>query len=155
MATALFGQGTREGISWAHRMLKSPKKPSGASRVLHSAASHFHRKKLTETRTTEFWKAYRYIQKRTRFLRYSEYTSDHIPIGSGVTKAACKTIFTQRLKNPGMRWTFEGAKTILNLRVLQLSQTWASTYRALLANQYPTDLQPYAARAEETLQHTA
>jgi hypothetical protein len=155
MARALFGQGTREGDAWAHRMLKALKKPSGASRVLHSAASHFHRRKLSKARGADFWKAYRYIQKRTRFLRYSEYASHHIPLGSGVTEAACKTIFTQRLKLSGMRWSFEGAKTLLNLRVILLSQTWSSTYTAHLQNLYPSKLRPYAPTSEIRLQIAA
>jgi len=155
MATALFGASTREGVAWARRMLKSLKKPSGASRVLHSAASHYYRRKLSKARSADFWKAYRYIQKRTRFLRYSEYASYHIPLGSGVTEAACKTIFTQRLKQSGMRWSFEGARTILNLRVILLSQTWKSTYAAHLVNLYPTQLQPYAPRSTIDLQNAA
>jgi hypothetical protein len=143
MAEALFGKGTQEAGGWATRMLKSLKKPSGASRVLHSAASHFHRRQLSKTKTEEFWKAYRYIQSRTRHMRYSDYASAHIPLGSGVTEAACKTIFTQRLKNSGMRWSHEGAKTILNLRTILLSKTWSPTYAAYLENRYPSDLRPY------------
>lgn len=143
MAHALFGRDTREAQAWARRMLKALKKPSGASRVLHSAASHCHRRSLPSPREKDFWKAYRYIQKRTRFLRYHEYASNHIPLGSGVTEAACKTIFTQRLKLSGMRWSFAGARTILNLRVILLSKTWRSTYQAYLANRHPTTLRPY------------
>jgi hypothetical protein len=143
MAEALFGKGTQEASGWATRMLKSLKKPSGASRVLHSAASHFHHRQLSKTKTEEFWKAYRYIQSRTRHMRYSDYASAHIPLGSGVTEAACKTIFTQRLKNSGMRWSHEGAKTILNLRTILLSKTWSPTYAAYLENSYPSELRPY------------
>jgi hypothetical protein len=42
MATALFEAGTREAYAWAHRMLKALKKPSGASRVLHSCVQSDH-----------------------------------------------------------------------------------------------------------------
>jgi hypothetical protein len=148
MATALFGKETREGNAWAHRMLKALKKSSGASRVLHSAASHCHRRQLSKPRSADFWKAYRYLQKRTRYLRYNEYASHHIPLGSGVTEAACKTIFTQRLKLSGMRWSFDGAQTILNLRVILLSRTWRSTYAAHLVNLHPHELRPYAANRD-------
>jgi hypothetical protein len=44
-----------------------------------------------------------------------------LPIGSGVTEAACKTIYTQRMKLSGMRWDKEGAQRVLNLRVVLLS----------------------------------
>ena len=148
MSTALFGKETRKGHSWAIRMLKALKKPSGPSRTLHSAASHFHRRKLKPPRANEFWKANRYIQKQTRFLRYHEYTSRHIPLGSGVTDAACKTVFTQRLKLSGMRWSHQGARTILNLRVILLSHTWSKKFSAYLESLNPTEMRPYAPRGE-------
>lgn len=143
MASALFGKDTRESISWAHRMLKALKKPSGVSRVLHSAASHFHRRTITGSSTKEFRRAYRYIQTRSRFLKYHDYKARHIPLGSGVTEAACKTIFTQRLKLSGMRWSHEGAKTILSLRVVQLSGTWNTTFAAYLRSLPGIALRPY------------
>jgi len=49
-----------------------------------------------------------------------------------VTEAACKTVYTQRLKLSGMRWTPPGAQVILNLRVLQLSGVWEAAYAAVL-----------------------
>jgi len=148
MAEVLFGKGTRDANAWARRMLKSLKKPSGASRVLHSAATHFHRRqrksrKLSKKKEAIYWTAYRYIQSRTKIMRYSEYASVHIPLGSGVTEAACKTVFTQRLKNSGMRWSHDGARTILTLRTILLSKCWSSTYAASLANAYPAELRPY------------
>ena len=148
MAEVLFGKGTRDANAWARRMLKSLKKPSGGSRVLHSAATHFHRRqrksrKFSKKKEETYWTAYRYIQSRTKIMRYSEYTSVHIPLGSGVTEAACKTVFTQRLKNSGMRWSHDGAKTILTLRTILLSKSWTSTYSASLANPHPAELRPY------------
>lgn len=151
MANALFGNETKEADGWARRMLKALKKPSGTSRVLHSAASHFHRRKISKPKQEDFWKAYRYIQSRTGHMRYSEYAAAHIPLGSGVTEAACKTIFTQRLKNSGMRWSHEGAKAILTLRTILLSKTWAATYADCLKISYPRELRPY--RTNHSKQH--
>jgi hypothetical protein len=76
-------------------------------------------------------------------MRYSDFRSVHIPLGSGVTEAACKTVFTQRLKSSGMRWSHEGAKTILTLRAILLSKSWALTYTAALKSAYPDNLRPY------------
>lgn len=133
MADALFtGSQQRESAAWARRMLKKLKRPSGASRVLHSAASLLSRRKLGKTRLENFQKAYRYIQSRTRYMKYHDYKRNHLPIGSGVTEAACKTVFTQRLKLSGMRWSYEGAHRILTLRTILLSGTWEATYGATL-----------------------
>jgi len=134
MAEALFGSGKSKHRKWAHRMLKTLKrKRRGAKRVLHSAASLAAHRKMGKSRATKFRKAYNYIRKRTKWMRYNEYKLRHIPLGSGITEAACKTVFTQRLKLSGMRWTKAGAETILNLRTILLSRTWEASYGLLLA----------------------
>ena len=144
MADCLFGKETRAGTSWAKRMLTALKKPSGPSRVLHSAASLFKLRKPKKSQAKNFWTAYRYLRKRTRFLNYHQYAAKHIPLGSGVTEAACKTIYTQRLKLSGMRWTQSGAAMILNLRTILLSRTWDATFNHYLQSINPASLRPYA-----------
>ena len=144
MATALFGKDTQHAWGWARRMLKALKKRNGPSRVLHSAASQRKKiKRMSQTRQDDFDKAINYLRPRTKFMRYHECSSNHIPIGSGVTEAACKTIYTQRLKLSGMRWSFEGAKSVVTLRTILLSKTWDATYADYLKSLYPADLQTY------------
>ena len=135
MSEALFGKDNRAGRAWARRMCRLLKKPGGPFRVLHSAAAlrkQGKRRKLSSARAEEFRKAYQYIRRRTKFMRYHEYQHLNLPIGSGVTEAACKTIVTQRLKLSGMRWMKRGAQTILNLRVVLLSGIWQPLYHTLL-----------------------
>jgi len=69
---------------------------------------------------------------RTQYMRYSEYRTVGVPLGSGVTEAACKTVYTQRLKLSGMSWEKAGAQTVLNLRVPQLSDVWDAAYGRVL-----------------------
>jgi hypothetical protein len=134
MAAALFGKGKPRYWTWARQRLRILKnKPRGAKRVLHSAAALAARRKLGKTRLEEFRKAYKYIRKRTKWMRYSDYKKCHIPLGSGITEAACKTIFTQRLKLSGMRWKKAGAQQILTLRTILLSHTWTTTYAMMLS----------------------
>jgi hypothetical protein len=63
-------------------------------------------------------------------MQYAAFRTQGLPIGSGITEAACKTVFTQRLKLSGMRWSLPGAQTILNLRVVLLSGLWEGVYQA-------------------------
>ena len=86
-----------------------------------------------------FQTAYNYLRTRTRHMQYAEFRRLGLPIGSGVTEAACKTVFTQRLKLSGMRWSREGAQVILALRVILLSGVWHTTYRAVV-NTYQQQL---------------
>ena len=67
-------------------------------------------------------------------MRYRHYSSQHLPIGSGVTEAACKIVFTQRLKRSGMSWTISGGQVILDLRVIWLSGVWDDVHGRYLAS---------------------
>jgi hypothetical protein len=129
LGEALFGAG-QAASAWAARMRKLLKKPNGPFRVLHAAAAMRARRLLSAAARKQFQTAYNYLRTRTRHMQYAEFRRQGLPIGSGVTEAACKTVFTQRLKLSGMRWSRAGAQVILNLRVILLSGVWPTTYRA-------------------------
>ncbi|MCK5190049.1 MAG: ISKra4 family transposase [Methylococcales bacterium] len=58
-------------------------------------------------------------------MNYAQYMDEKLPIGSGVTEAACKTLVKQRLCGSGMRWKNKGAKVVLSLRALvQTTNRW-------------------------------
>lgn len=142
LAEALFGQ-TRAAESWARRMRKLLLKPNGPSRVLHAAAARASDHGVIRHRKPDYRRAYEYLRTRTQFMQYWEYRRHHLPIGSGVTEAACKTVFTQRLKLSGMRWKHEGARTVLTLRVILLSGIWEEVYGAALESSYATPIRTY------------
>ena len=131
MAEALFGA-SRRASGWVRRMQKLLLKPGGVNRVLHSAAALRCRRKLSKKGREDYQRAYNYMRKRMGHMRYDEYRRVGMPIGSGVTEAACKTVYTQRLKLSGMRWKKAGARTILTLRVILLSGVWSEVYRKTL-----------------------
>jgi hypothetical protein len=147
LAAALFGKGTKRYFAWARRMLRLlKKKPRGPYRVLHSAAALLAGRKMSKSRLEDFYKAYNYVLKRTKWMRYYEYRKRHIPLGSGITEAACKTVFTQRLKLSGMRWKKAGAQHILTLRTILLSHTWTATYAMALSTREACLPAPYIVR---------
>jgi len=139
MAEALFGGG-RLGWAWARKMEKLLLKPAGVRRVLHSAAALRWRRQLRGQRLAKFRRAYNYLRDRRQCLRYAVYRQQGVPLGSGVTEAACKTVFTQRLKLSGMRWKKAGAQTILTLRVLLLSGVWDVVYERMLLRSGETEV---------------
>jgi hypothetical protein len=56
-------------------------------------------------------------------MNYAHYLCKGLPIGSGVTEAACKTLVKHRLCASGMRWKEHGAGIVLSLRALVLTAT--------------------------------
>jgi hypothetical protein len=147
MSEMLFGKKSKRYKRWARRMLRLLKKPNGPKRVLHSAATHKARRKLGKKRLKEFNTAYNYIRNRTKWMQYSRFKNRHIPLGSGITEAACKTVYTQRLKLSGMRWKNDGAQLILSLRSILLSNIWSRTYGMHLADLESIIPRPYAQSA--------
>ena len=138
MAECLFGAG-RGASAWARTMLGWLLLPGGVNRVLHSAVAHRWRLGLRGQKAEQFAKAYNYLSKRLKYLRYAAYKAAGMPLGSGVTEAGCKTVYTQRLKLSGMRWKPVGsskdevdAQTVLDLRVLLLSGVWDLAFLASL-----------------------
>ena len=67
-------------------------------------------------------------------MNYAKYRNENLPIGSGVTEAACKTTIKQRLCRSGMRWKERGASIVLALRCLDKSQSWENFWGKI--NQY-------------------
>jgi hypothetical protein len=131
LADLLFGKGPRS-VGWVRKMQKWLLKPGGVNRVLHSAAALRDGYGLAPSKRAAFKKAYRYLRKRMKYMKYAAYRRLGVPLGSGVTEAGCKTVYTERLKLSGMRWQRCGAQTILNLRVLQLSGVWDAAYARVL-----------------------
>jgi hypothetical protein len=110
---------------------------------------------MTKTSKEEFRKAYNYLRARTKYMRYAAYKRVGIPRGSGVTEAACKIVYTQRLKLSGMRWKAAGAQTILNLRVVLLSNVWAEAYQRVLNKIESVKVPTYELPSRKTLKMAA
>ena len=79
-----------------------------------------------------YWNAYNYLRERAGKMDYTTYRRLRMPIGSGITEAACKIVFTQRFKQSGMKWTIDGGRPILALRVIHLSGIWEQAREASL-----------------------
>ena len=130
---ALFGD-LPAGWKWFKRMrhwLRHRK--HGIADVLRSATQHWNLLKDRDAAREElFWDGYNYLRKYARRMSYAHYRRQGKPIGSGVTEAACKTVFTQRLKQSGMKWEVRGGQIILELRVLKLSGVWREAFRSYL-----------------------
>jgi hypothetical protein len=108
-------------------------KADGVSRVLKSASALRLKRGLTGDEKS-YTTAYNYIKQRTQWMRYHLYKRQKLPLGSGITEAACKIVFTQRLKRSGMSWTIEGGQVILDLRVIRLSRVWDRVHQKYLAS---------------------
>jgi hypothetical protein len=84
---------------------------------------------ITKWKDNERYKKYKkeldaaisYFTNHKSKMKYAKQVAQNMPIGSGVTEAACKVIVKQRLCKSGMKWKEKGAGFILSLRALSYS----------------------------------
>jgi hypothetical protein len=74
--------------------------------------------KLSFEIETKLNTAITYFKNQKHRMNYAHYQKENLPIGSGVTEAACKTLVKQRLCQSGMKWGSKGASIVLCLRAL-------------------------------------
>jgi hypothetical protein len=121
--------------AWARRMRHVLRdKHGGALRVLASAAQHHGKAKLSGKEEEKYQTAYNYLLKYSGSMDYRKYKRAGLPLGSGVTEAGCKVVFTQRFKESGMTWSLEGGEVILRLRLAVLSDIWDEAYQEFLCH---------------------
>jgi hypothetical protein len=155
LAAVLFGDDAKALRAWARKMGRLLKDRNGPIRVLRSAAALKSLRTLTPLQEEEYRKAYNYLLSRTEWMDYDKYSRLRLPLGSGIVEAACKTIYTQRLKLSGMRWKNAGAQLILNLRVVLLSGIWDAVYRQTLTKHSYVNIRTNSKNAESPLEMAA
>lgn len=148
LAEAIFGPG-RAAFAWSAKQRKILKEQSdGIFRVLRSAGALRTTRGLIGSEKS-YGKAYRYLRQRAAKMDYRTYRHFRLPIGSGVTEAACKIVFTQRFKLSGMKWKLEGGSDILKVRIIAPSRIWSQVRdRTLKTLTMPNPVTPTRQDAE-------
>jgi hypothetical protein len=150
LAEAIFGF-TPAAKAWAEKQRKILKtKSNGAVRVVQAARALRRSRGLRQDRR-KFGEALAYLWKYREYLAYARYKRNGLPIGSGVTEAACKTIFTQRFKLSGMRWQKDSGQNVLDLRIILRGGVWRNVRNRWLKLPIPCNLP----KSADTLAKTA
>jgi len=67
-----------------------------------------------------------YFERHSHRMRYDAYLRRGYPIASGVIEGACRHLVKDRMERSGMRWTLEGARSMLHVRAAFQSAHWES-----------------------------
>ncbi|WP_296900339.1 ISKra4 family transposase [Thiohalocapsa sp.] len=105
--------------AWHHAQSRRLKHDhSVIDELVAQAAQLSRRSSLSQTLRDEAYSAWTYFNNHRHHMDYPGFLAEGLPIGSGVTEAACKSLVKQRLCASGMRWKDTGAKIVLSLRAL-------------------------------------
>jgi hypothetical protein len=72
-----------------------------------------------------------YLFNNRRRMHYKQFRQAGYPLGSGTVESACKLVMQERMKQAGMRWSRDGAQSMLALRSVLLSERWDEVWASL------------------------
>lgn len=109
----------RQGLleAWAKRLDEDDAAIDGIERTLRVWYG-----KLDETEACRLWEHLVYLRNNKNRMRYASLLGKGLPVGSGVTEAACKSVIGQRTAGSGQRWHEEGLDAALTLRAIHRSE---------------------------------
>jgi hypothetical protein len=122
VADAVYARKSNERHRWledsCHRLKHNRTGPGVILKELRS----FRAKRLGKEKEESLEKAITYFENQKKRMNYASNIENNLPIGSGVTEAACKVLVKQRLCGSGMRWKEKGAAAVLALRALSYTE---------------------------------
>jgi hypothetical protein len=125
---AAYGEGTstyQERVETLSTVLRD--EPHGVDKVMGALC----RLRTRYPRRQAIHTALAYFREHCHRMCYADLRAQHLPIGSGVVEAACKTLVSQRLKRSGMRWRTTGGQAILTFRALCQSERFERAWLLL------------------------
>ncbi len=132
LAAAIFGTASEKANTWAEEQRHVLRHQSdGVSRVIRSAAQQKRRGGLKGTKK-DYHSGLSYLKKYRVYMDFADRRRRGEPIGSGITEAGCKVIFSQRLKQSGMRWYCATGQYIVDLRTATRSRLWNGIWQRIM-----------------------
>jgi hypothetical protein len=130
-ATIMFSDDEKQ--AWLTRRCRDLKHTANTARaIIVELKDYLAEKKLRNSDKEIMQKTLTYFENNHHMMAYPQALNDNLPIGSGVTEAACKTLVKQRLGGAGMRWTSRGAHIALQLRAAALTDgRWDAFWRKI------------------------
>jgi len=121
----------REKVEWLDDARHRLKNSQGyAAKVLCEMETFIEDEKMSEDDRKQLKASITYFRNQKSKMKYPKYNDNNLPIGSGVTEAACKVIVKQRLCGSGMKWVKSGAAVVLSLRCLSYSENrWGQFWK--------------------------
>jgi hypothetical protein len=133
-AKAAHPESFRQREEWLDERCHRLKHETGAAAAIRTELEGLTSRDMRETAQEDLEKAVTYFRNQQERMNYAQRVKDGLPIGSGVTEAACKTLVKMRLCRSGAKWREQGAAAVLSLRAVSYTpgrweQFWAKINR--------------------------
>ena len=126
---------------WMKQSCHNLKHKSGAATRLLNHMGNQLSTNLSKSNKQEVQRAAIYFSNNRHRMKYKKMRDMNLPIGSGVTEAACKVIIKERMCKSGASWADKGAGIVLKLRCMNNTEGhWSSFWSRVDKCGYSTDL---------------
>jgi len=122
VAVAAFPRSKEKQRLWLDTKCHELKHIPGTAENIFDEMKTLKKKKLSKVAQDNLDSSITYFKNHKSEMNYAKSIKENLPIGSGVTEAACKTLVKQRLCQSGMKWIEKGAGIVLSLRALVLTK---------------------------------
>jgi len=119
---AAYPRSFAERERWLEECCHRLKHKAGAAQEILKELQELTARELSESAREYLEKAVTYFQNQQGRMDYARREQACLPIGSGVTESACKTIVKMRLCRSGAKWKEQGAAVVLSLRTLSYTE---------------------------------
>jgi hypothetical protein len=80
--------------------------------------------RCSQAKQKAYTSAANYFKRNQPYMHYQDYLAKGWPIASGVIEGACRHLVKDRCELSGMRWTRDGAESLLHLRAVAENNDW-------------------------------
>lgn len=111
-----------EKATWLENACHDAKHKKGAvSRILKELKTFLASNKMTAQDKKDLASTITYLTNHKEKMQYYKNTALNMPIGSGITESACKSLVKMRMCKGAARWKNNGASVVLTLRSLHMT----------------------------------
>jgi hypothetical protein len=124
VANAVWGEGSAKAKEWAEAVIENHLIRGDVPGLLVAIGCLPKIAPLPGQNKSTPEKALEYFQNNAGRMSYPDYRARGLEIGSGVAESSGRRVVGCRCKGPGMRWTEEGVKAVVELRTQVLNNRY-------------------------------
>lgn len=122
-ANALYGERSHKRDAWVEQ--QTLQLLSGQTQSVIAELERLAQKpRWSRAKREALTSAANYFRRNRPYMHYHDYLTKGWPIASGVIEGACRHLVKDRCELSGMRWTQDGAESLLHLRSVAENNDW-------------------------------
>lgn len=133
-ANALHGETGPARLQWIQEKLRDILE-SKVGRVIGGLKQIITKKRRNTTTSRTLQQVVTYLKNHRHMMDYQTYLQKGYLISTGLVESACGSLVRDRMEQSGMRWTINGAKSILALRAVKKNGDWEHFWQTYIATQ--------------------